>query len=196
MKKLNQYLTETKKVYPFRLKFAINIDNNALEQLESILQKYDVVSVSKATKTILQKHPLDFATIPPCEIFIVDVVLDYPVTAHDLSQYIQSYFGVSAKHLVVRDPNHPEEVHNDECQNEKDTDKDAESLLDSEYKVESNEPSYGDAYNEAMLANIEAARKEREFSPLNYDKDPSSEVEHDSHAFTKMPEGSKSPIGS
>jgi len=193
-KNLNQYLTEGRKEYVFRLKFAVPVDNEMTDKLESCLDKYNVQSVSKASKTIMQKHPMDFGALThPSEIFIVDVVLDYPVTAHDLQSYVEAHLGVPGSHLVVRSPDHPEEVQNDEDQ-KTETKAEPESLLDSDYEVEKVEDTYGDVYNQKMLADLQDERKERIFDVLNFEKDPTSEVDSDPEGFLKQKEGTKSAI--
>ena len=47
-----------------------------------------------------------------------------------------------------------------------------------------------------MLADLDKKRKGRLFDMINFDKDPSSEIEHEPDEFTKAPEGTKSPVGS
>ena len=117
MKSLKTYITEAKTEYPFRLKFAVDITDDDLDALESCLDRYGVKSVSKATKTIMQKHPMDFGNLPAGEIHIVDIVLEYPTTPDTLTSYLHSKLGVPQSHLVVRSPNNPEEVQNYEAWN-------------------------------------------------------------------------------
>jgi hypothetical protein len=194
-KSLNDYLTESKTEYPFRLKFAVEVTDQMIDALEVCLEKFNVQSVSKVHKTIMQKHPMDFATLPASEIYMIDVVLEYPVTDHALQSYIVSQVAVPASHLVVRSPNHPEEVANDAVQAEDDANKTKpQSLLDSDYDDTVHEIEFGDAYNEKLLANINTERKERIFDVLNFETDPTSDIENAPEDFSNMKPGTRSPI--
>ena len=197
MKSLKQYITESKEEYPFRLKFAVDITDDHLDALESCLDRYGVKSVSKATKTIMQKHPMDFGNLPAGEIQIIDIVLEYPTTPDTLKSYLHGKLGVPESHLVVRSPNHPEEVQNEIDQKAADsTAEKPESLLDSDYEDSDGKHEFGTEYNNEMLDDLDKKRKGRLFDMINFDKDPSSEIEHAPDEFTKAPEGTKSPVGS
>ena len=199
MKSLKQYITEAKTDYPFRLKFAVEITDEHLDRLEGALDRYGVKSVSKATKTIMQKHPMDFGNLPAGEVYIVDVVLEQPTTPDVLQNYIHTMTGIPESHIVVRSPNHPEEVQNDKDQKEmSDTDPEAkpESLLDSDYPESEGDLPAGQEYTDKMLDDLDKKRKGRLFDMIDFAKDPSSELEHEPDEFLKAPQGTKSPVGS
>ena len=199
MKRLKTYITEAQTEYPFRLKFAVDLTDEHLDTLESCLQRYGVKSVSKATKTIMQKHPMDFGNLPAGEIHIVDIVLEYPTTPDTLTSYLHNKLGVPQSHIVVRSPNHPEEVQNDADQkaaDDKDPDAKPESLLDSDYEDSDGDPVAGQEHTDAMLDAEDKKRKGRLFDMINFEKDPSSEVEHEPDELLKAPQGTKSPVGS
>lgn len=198
MKSLKQYITEAKTDYPFRLKFAVEITDEHLDRLEGALDRYNVKSVSKSSKTIMQKHPMDFGNLPACEVYIVDLVLEYPTTPDILQNYISGMLGIPESHIVVRSPNHPEEVQNDKDQKEiDDTDPEAkpESLLDSDYPESEDDLPAGQEYTDKMLADEDEKRKGRLFDMVNFAKDPSSEIEHEPDEFLKAPQGTTSPVG-
>jgi len=198
MKSLKQYITEAKTDYPFRLKFAVDITDEHLDRLEGCLNRYGVKSVSKANKTIMQKHPMDFGNLGAGEIYIVDIVLEYPTTPNVLQNYIHSMLGIPESHIVVRSPDHPEEVQNDKDQkelDEKDPDAKPESLLDSDYPESEGDLPAGQEHTDKMLADEDEKRKGRLFDMVNFAKDPSSEIEHEPDEFLKAPMGTTSPVG-
>jgi hypothetical protein len=133
-------------------------DDERMDALEAALEKYDVKSISKPKKTPIQEHPMDFQTLQNAEVFIMDAELSYPVTAHQLYEYISQTVGVPASHLVIINSDHPEEIAREEAA--KAEGKEYETLLDSDYKDEKQDPTFGDAYNENMLKSLETRKYE------------------------------------
>jgi len=133
-------------------------DDERMNALEAALEKYDVKSISKPKKTPIQEHPMDFQTLQNAEVFIMDTELSYPVTAHQLYEYISQTVGVPASHLVIINSDHPEEIAREEAA--KAEGEEYETLLDSDYKEEKQDPTFGDAYNENMLKSLETRKYE------------------------------------
>ena len=115
MKSLKSYLVESEQKYKFRIKMAEKFDDEIMNQLETILEKYEVSSISKAKKTPIQEHPMDFQTLNNAEVFIMDAELNYPVTAHTLYTYITDSLSIPKSHLVVINSDHPEEIAREEA---------------------------------------------------------------------------------
>jgi hypothetical protein len=133
-------------------------DDERMNALEAALEKYDMKSISKPKKTPIQEHPMDFQTLQNAEVFIMDTELSYPVTAHQLYEYISQTVGVPASHLVIINSDHPEEIAREEAA--KAEGEEYETLLDSDYKDEKQDPTFGDDYNENMLKSLETRKYE------------------------------------
>ena len=76
--------------------------------------------------------------------------------------YLHNKLGVPQSHLVVRSPNHPEEVQNDKDQKaieDKDPDAKPESLLDSDYEDSDSDTVAGQEHVDAMLDTEDKKRK-------------------------------------
>ena len=162
MKTLKTYLTESDRTYSFRIKMANMPEKEVIDKLETVLEKYELKSISKAKKTPIQEHPMDFQTLNNAEVYIMDVELSYPTTADQLYNYISEVVGVPKSHLVIIDKDHPEEIAREEEVKEADKDY-APKLEDSEYKDDKKvkvEDHYGDKYNENMLKKIETRKYE------------------------------------
>ena len=102
---------------------------------------------------------MDFQTLQNAEVFIMDAELNYPVTAHQLYEYISQTVGVPASHLVVINQDHPEEMAREEAITEEGEEYTAK--LDSDYEDANNaKDSFGDEYNENMLKSIETRKYE------------------------------------
>lgn len=178
MKKFTDYLTEAKKEYEFRLKFAYEVNDAFLDKLEMALSKYNVLKVGKMSKTILQKQRLDFNHLPPCEVYIIDVTVEYPTTDSRMKNYLCNALGISQSMMVVRNKNHPEEIMAELDEKEEGKVKDA-SLLDSDYPVYDQEDYYGDEYNKKMVDDELAKRKEKMFNMIQFEKGTDSAASKD-----------------
>ena len=162
MKSFRSYLVESEQTYNFRIKMAEKCSDETMDALETALQKYDMKSMSKPKKTPIQEHPMDFQTLQNAEVFIMDTELQYPVTAHQLYEYISQSVGIPASHLVVIDKDHPEEIAREEALKEEGDEYEAK-LDDSEYKDADKikaEDHFGDKYNENMLKGLETRKYE------------------------------------
>ena len=162
MKSFRSYLVESEQTYKFRIKMAEKCSDETMDALETALQKYDMKSMSKPKKTPIQEHPMDFQTLTNAEVFIMDTELQYPVTAHQLYEYISQTVGVPASHLVVINHDHPEEIAREEALKEEGDEYEAK-LDDSEYKDADKikaEDHFGDKYNENMLKDLETRKYE------------------------------------
>jgi hypothetical protein len=80
MKNFKEYLSESKKQYPFKIKVAGEFSKEQEKTLESLLGRYAVVKFKKSTTTPVQELPLDFPQVKNCEVHIYEVTLDYPST--------------------------------------------------------------------------------------------------------------------
>ena len=93
MKSLKSYLVESEQKYKFRIKMAEKLDDEIMNQLETILEKYEVASISKPKKTPIQEHPMDFQTLNNAEVFM-DAELNYPNCSYTLSYITDSTISV------------------------------------------------------------------------------------------------------
>jgi hypothetical protein len=163
MKSFKDYLTESKKQYDFKIKIAGDFTAEQEDGLKSALDKYAVSGFKKAGKTPIQTLPLDFPQVKNCEVNIYEVILDYPTTQFELTEYISNCCNISKSHLAVRRPGEPsEEYQHDEPKRE------GALLNDPNYKEAGNpqfEDYYGDKYNTGFVKELndilKLQRKER-----------------------------------
>lgn len=161
MKSFRSYLTESEKTYSFRIKIAGDVDSNRVDALETALEKYELKSLSKPKKTPIQEHPMDFQTLNNSEVHIMDAEVNYPVTAHQMYEYLTQNGCCEAPHLVVINKNHPEEIAREEAL--KGDQEYTSKLEDADYKDAADvktEEVFGDAYNENMLKSLETRKYE------------------------------------
>lgn len=188
-KTFKDYLMEGKKTYPFKVKIAGKVTNEQEESMKSLLSKYQIVNFKKASTTPVQALPLDFPKLNNVEVNIWDVTLDYPVTSHELINYLGNGLRMNEQFIVVRNPNEPSEQYQQPSETY-----DGALLTDSTYKESPNanpDDFYGDKYNasfvKALNDDLKAKRKERGEVIPNGD---------DGKTLNDIPQGNRSPVGS
>jgi len=155
MKSFKEHLTESKKKYDFRIKIAGEMTTEQEDTMKTLLSRFtagNALAGFKKSKTPIQALPLDFPQVKNCEVNIYEVVLDYPTTQFELTEYLSSGLGVGKQHLVVRSPFEPtEEYQNIEPKRE------GALLADPDYKEAPNaqmEDFYGDKYNSGFVKEL------------------------------------------
>ena len=155
--KFEKYLAESTKTYPFKIGVAGDLPEGFADTLESALEKFVVVKMSNGKKTPIQKRPLDFPALENERTTYFETELRYPTTPQVLQQYIKTYTDLPESHIIVRNPNEPQE----EYQAEK-SDAPYEAKLNSAYEDSKDEQkSAGTSRVMDLLKELEKERKER-----------------------------------
>lgn len=153
MKNFKEYLSESKKQYPFKIKVAGEFSKDQEKTLESLLGRYTVANFKKSTTTPVQELPLDFPQLKNCEVHIYEVTLDYPSTQFELTEYLTTGLSVHKQNLVVRRPGEPTE----EYQHQEGEKREGALLDDPDYKEAGSpkfEDYYGDKYNTGFVKEL------------------------------------------
>jgi hypothetical protein len=163
MKTFKEYLTESKKVYPFKIKVAGELPEKFEENLKARLERCKVCTFEKTETTPVQKVPLDFPQLSNKEVHIFNVVLEYPITSPEVVKEVKDT-GLSEECFRVRGAGEPSEQEQVELQAVMD-DKPGEALLtDSQYKEGgkvAHKDYFGDDFNKGFLKDLAKAAKER-----------------------------------
>jgi hypothetical protein len=158
MKSLKEYLSESKKVYSFKIGVAGELPEDFDNKLETALKKYGLDNMTPGKKTPIQERPLDFPDIENSEVTYYEVDVTYPTTAQVMKEYVGSCCNIPANNIVVRNPNEPEELYQQESE-------DAEyevKLTQEDMGGESAQESAGASRVMDLLKELEASRKDRE----------------------------------
>ena len=152
MNTFKQYLSESKKQYPFRVKIAGEFTNEQEDSMKFALSKYTIAEFKKLKTTPVQELPLDFPQLKNCEVHIYEVLLDYPSTQQELTEYLAAEMSVNKSHLVVRRPGEPLEQYQEPVEKRKG------ALLDDPDYKEAGSPKfedyYGDKYNTGFVKEL------------------------------------------
>jgi hypothetical protein len=188
MKKFTEYLTESKKIYEFKVGIAGELPENCADSMESCLQKFGLESMSSPKKTPIQERPLDFPQLQNCECHYYDIAVQYPTTPQVMGEYLSSCCNIDPAYIIVRSKNAPQEEYQD-----KEYNKVYEPKLGSDIdNGQSAQEDVGTNRTMNLLAELEKARKER-------DNDPGQGVKGNTEQkqmALNEPEESKSPVGS
>jgi hypothetical protein len=190
MKTFRDYLTESKKVYSFKVKLAGEIPENFVEDLKKRLDTYEIVTLEKMS-TPVEETAVDFSQHGDKEITVFDLVVEYPITAPEIAAYLKE-MNISEECFRVRGSMEPSEYDQRMIENE------AGSLLDDPfYKDDSkikHKDYFGDDFNKDFLKQLAKEAKERK-KELKQDKgDP--DVLGSAPKFKQDKAGAKSAMGS
>ena len=167
MRSFTDILTESKKVYEFKIGIAGELPDGCETEMKSCLEKFSVVEVSAGKKTPIQERPLDFPQLQNMEVTYYEVSLNYPTTPQVLEEYIEKCCPCDPNHVIVRNMGDPR-ANDDYYQNSNEP---YEALLDKEElepgALESTAQNTV-AGNRVMdlLKELETVRKERNIDPM------------------------------
>ena len=185
MKTFAEYLVESEKVYSFKIGVAGELPEGFESALETSLKKFGVKNMTPGKKTPIQERPLDFPQLENVDVTYYEVDLHYPTTSQVLQEYVGQCCNISQSHVIVRNPNEPQELY----QQEKDETEYTAKLTVEDMGGESAQDNVGTAKVMDLLKELETARKERS---NNYIGDaPVGESKDIGES-----ENTKSPVGS
>ncbi len=188
MKTLKEYLAESKKVYPFRVKIAGDLPENFEEKFKLSLQKFSVESFAKTKTTPIQESPIDFPNHSNTTVSIFEISLNYPVTPPQIANILSSDLRMPESCFKVRGSMEDDPAKEDFVPD----DKKSKALLDSPYEKGVKAKDYfGDDFNKSFLKDLEKTAKARKKEAGQ--KDVKSEAKD---AGPDFGQSSTSPIGS
>jgi len=125
--------------------------------LETSLQKYGCSNIAAGKTTPIQERPLDFPQLENCEATYFEISCTYPTTVQVLQEYIGQCCGVKQSHIIVRNPNEPQELYQEETS----SDVYVAKLTVEDMGGESAQESVGEDRVMNLLKELETARKEQ-----------------------------------
>ena len=132
MKSFTEYLTESKKVYEFKIKLAGDY-KKAGELIKSALSQYKVESCSAGKRLPIAETHADFPHITNTDVTIFDVCTSYPVTSQQVRALIAEKCRCPISSVKVR--NLAEDA--EDALNHANDEKSGEALLSKDYEADS-----------------------------------------------------------
>jgi len=102
MKSFKDYLTESKKIYEFKVKIAGDCPKDCSAQLKAALAQFHVSSVSAGKSTPIQERQSEFPEHKNVGMTIFDVCTDYPATSLQLQDMVAAHLGVAHANVKVK----------------------------------------------------------------------------------------------
>lgn len=160
MKTLHDYINTIKKTYKYRLKFAIELEDDHFDIIESILQKYHVINVSSVYKSPIQKNPLDFPTLSVAEVIMIDIETEVPMSGHQFIHTFSQASRIGTDFICVRNDSSPYNAYEQQIIDYQEKDY-VVKLTDPHYESDGVEDQqlYGDEYNKELVKTILADRE-------------------------------------
>ena len=109
MKTFTEYLTESKKIYSFKIKVAGDLPENFINDLKSRVDKKSCIKLEEVEKTPAAELPMEFPEMPEAEIHILEMICEYPITSPEVVNEI-SAMGLEASCFRVRNSLEPSEI--------------------------------------------------------------------------------------
>lgn len=156
MKSFDEYLTESKKIYPFRLKVAGELPEGFATKVKEYLGYCKAALVEKS-KSPIQAQPLDFPDLTNVEVHVFEVVCEYPTTTPQIVERLKCL--VPEARLRVRNGGDPTEADRADFGFEST----GESILEEpEYNDKIKAKDYfGDDFNKSFLKDLSKTAKDR-----------------------------------
>jgi hypothetical protein len=169
MQTLREYIENLQTKHDVRIKLACECSDDMCDKIEKHLEKYDAEKISRPSKTILMRRPLDFPNMDMAEVYIIDFTANLPVSTEMLKQELAKLLNVSEGEVVVRMANEPRELeaeHDEESEKFKKKPEKLQAKLGTDYtKEEAPEKKaselFGDKYNSAFLKELKKISDER-----------------------------------
>ena len=102
MKSFKEYLTESKKVYEFKVKIAGDHTKDAVAAIKAGLAPFKVESCSAGKSTPIQEQQSEFPEHKNVSMTIYDVTTAYPATSLQIRDTVAARLGIMHSKIVVR----------------------------------------------------------------------------------------------
>jgi hypothetical protein len=152
------YYNANKKQFKYTIKIAQNdlsADNASV--LEQYLERYNLVEFRPFTKTPIQQNPIDFPNVRDSEVYITDIVVEYPITPNALHREVSSAMGINEQSIAIYSENDPRKQYEKEwlerVVGNKEYKENYKTRLGNTENWEE-EPEYGQKYNENFLKSL------------------------------------------
>jgi len=150
MKSFKEYLTESKKIYEFKVKIAGDCPSDCPKQIKDALAEFHVASVSGPRRTPINVRHSEFPEHKNIQMTIVDVSLNYPANSMQVRERVASGLGMAQADVKVltmgEDAEHVINHQHDE--------RSGEAIVGTDYEPSDNSDMYGEKYNMSFLQEL------------------------------------------
>lgn len=156
MKSFTEYLTESKKVYEFKLKVVGDIPKDATTSIKAALSQFKVESVSSGKSTPIQEQHSEFPAHKNCAMTVFNISTCYPANSLQVRDLVAAKLSVPAANIIARTLAEEKE---DELNHANDTVK-GEALLGKDYEAASEgKKLVGSEHTMSLLKELSKTKK-------------------------------------
>lgn len=163
MRTFTDILTESKKTYNFIIRVAGDLPEGCEQTMKTSLEKFNLISFNGPKRSPIQETPMDFPQLQNMEVHTFEAEVGYPTVGHILERYLVDCCCIDHTHLNVRVPGEPVELEQQEETSEVYT----PVIGDDDMGGESAQESVGENRVMDLLKELEVARKERGYDPID-----------------------------
>jgi hypothetical protein len=102
MKSFKEYLTESKKIYEFKVKIAGDCPPDCTSQIKVALAQFNPTGVSAGKRTPIQERHSEFPEHKNVNMTVFDVTTDYPATNRQIHDMLAAHLGMPASCIKVK----------------------------------------------------------------------------------------------
>lgn len=192
MKSFKEYLTESKKVYEFKVKIAGDCPDDCKDQIKQALSKYSVENCSDGHRTPIIESHADFPDQKNVSVTMFDVCLAYPANSQQVAFEVMQKLKIPACCVKVRSIKEEEEFE----LNHQNDEKTNEVLLTKDYEKSSNQDLVGEKQKMKLLKELSKMKNAGEqYKGIN-DKLLAKKAPSEKSAASKAEKsGTSSPLG-
>lgn len=159
MRSFKEYLTESKRVYEFKIKIAGECPEECGSKIKTILDEYKVEACSEAKQTPIQETHFDFPALKNIEVTSFDVTVAYPTTSNQIQALLSDKLNLSPGNLIVRNPLEEAEVL---INLEHSSEEKKEALLTQSYEKSNNQNIVGEKQKMSLLKDLSKTKHQGE----------------------------------
>jgi hypothetical protein len=155
MKSFKEYLTESKKVYEFKIKIAGECPKDTAAKIKEALACYNIESCSSGKSTPITEKQVDFPKLENVGVTVFDVALSYPTNNVEVRQAVADKLNMVPAKIRVRNMAEEQEL----AINHEFDDK-TNPVLGTDYEDSNNQGLVGEQYVMNFLKELSQEKKQ------------------------------------
>lgn len=149
MKSFKEYLTESKRVYEFKIKLAGDFEKNT-DAIKKALAQFNVESCSTGKRTPIAETQPDFPNHKNINVTVYDVTVSYPTTSPRVRAAVAEALGCGEDCVRVRNLQEQAE----DAINHANDEISGDSVLSKDYEASDNQKLVGDKHTFSLLKEL------------------------------------------
>jgi hypothetical protein len=156
MKSFKEYLTESKKVYEFKIKIAGDCPKDCAAQMKLALAQFHVQSCSAGKGTPIQERQSEFPEHKNVGMTIFDVCTSYPATTLQIRDMVAERLGIAQANVKVRNLAEEKEYEINHANDKRS----GKALIGTDFESTDNQDLVGEEYKMNFLKELNKTKNQ------------------------------------